>query len=191
MNETKWSETVLLVDADYVDKVAFNLIVNFERMLERRIPQADLARWLECAALDGGLRPDARQSVQVVLLHKEQEMRNFAPSRFTQLDGQAFAGELGEFMISCVQVEDMVTMDSLFIDSLQVVSNAEEVRRLVLVPDADQLYNKVKEGLRHATADKQTTVLSMQPLAGGPFRQEMLGYSLMAALGISASEIPH
>ena len=54
-NET-WTHHVILVDADYVDKVAFNLIVNFERMLGRRIPQADMARWLECVALDGGMR---------------------------------------------------------------------------------------------------------------------------------------
>ena len=33
MEKTKWSENVILVDADYVDAVAFNLIVNFERML--------------------------------------------------------------------------------------------------------------------------------------------------------------
>ena len=59
MNNTKWSEIVILVDAEYVDKVAFDLIVNFERMLGRRIPQADMAQWLECIALDGGLRPTA------------------------------------------------------------------------------------------------------------------------------------
>ena len=51
-----WSENVIIVDADYVDNVAFNLIVNFERIIGRRIPQADLARWLVCIALDGGLR---------------------------------------------------------------------------------------------------------------------------------------
>ena len=37
LQEAKWSENVILVDADYVDRVAFNLIVNFERMLGRRI----------------------------------------------------------------------------------------------------------------------------------------------------------
>ena len=57
MKQQEWSKHVILVDADYVDKVAFDLIVNFERMLERRIPQADMARWLECVALDGGVRP--------------------------------------------------------------------------------------------------------------------------------------
>ena len=54
--KNNWSENVIVVDADYVDNVAFNLIVNFERIIGRRIPQADLARWLDCIALDGGVR---------------------------------------------------------------------------------------------------------------------------------------
>ena len=41
------SKNVILVDADYVDKVVFELTVNFERMIGRRIPQADMARWID------------------------------------------------------------------------------------------------------------------------------------------------
>jgi hypothetical protein len=36
---------------------------------------------------------------------------------------------------------------------------------------------------------KRITVFAMQPLQGGNFRQEILGYSLMNALGIKADEI--
>ena len=74
MQENRWneslaqgrlqSENVILVDADYVDKVAFNLIVNFERMIGRRIPQADMAKWIDCIALDGGIR-EGEQETQV------------------------------------------------------------------------------------------------------------------------------
>ena len=193
-NRDKWCENVILVDADYVDKVAFDLIVNFERMLGRRIPQGDMARWLECVALDGGLRPQTsdtihQTSIQVVLLHKQAQMQNFQPVVFADLDGKAFTGPLGEFMVSCVQVEEMVTMDDLFIDSMQVISNAAEVRRLIVVPNAEQLYNKVREGLRHADDEKRITVLAMQPMEGGNFRQEILGYSLMVALGIRGEEL--
>ena len=53
MQKEKFKEAVILVDADYVDRVAFDLTVNFERMLMRRIPRADLAQWLVCVALDG------------------------------------------------------------------------------------------------------------------------------------------
>ena len=200
MNNTKWSETVILVDTEYVDKVAFDLTVNFERMLGRRIPQADIAQWLECIALDGGLRPIDRgeklevsgeRTVQVVLLHdkKQQQLNNFLPSKFADLDGKAFSGQLGEFLISCVQVEEMVTKDDLYIDSLQIIANAAEVKRLMVVADSDRIYNKVREALRQADPDKHITVFTMQPMTSGTFRQELLGYSLMAALGIKSAEL--
>ena len=196
MNNTKWSEIVILVDAEYVDKVAFDLIVNFERMLGRRIPQADMAQWLECIALDGGLRPQpsdtsSQTSIQVVLIHDKghQQMDNFLPGKFADLDGKAFSGQLGEFLISCVQVEEMVTKDDLYIDSLQIIANAAEVKRLMVVADSDRIYNKVREALRKADPDKHITVFAMQPMTNGNFRQEILGYSLMAALGIKAEEI--
>lgn len=196
MNNTKWSEIVILVDAEYVDKVAFDLIVNFERMLGRRIPQADMAQWLECIALDGGLRPQpsdtsSQTSIQVVLIHDKghQQMDNFLPGKFADLDGKAFSGQLGEFLISCVQVEEMVTKDDLYIDSLQIIANAAEVKRLMVVADSDRIYNKVREALRKADPDKHITVFAMQPMTIGNFRQEILGYSLMAALGIKSAEL--
>ena len=167
MKEQEWSENVILVDADYVDKVVFDLTVNFERMIGRQIPKADMAQWL----------------------HKHQQMENFVPGAFDELDGKAFAGPLGEFLISCVKVEDLTTMDDLFVDSMQVISNAAEVKRLIVVPDAEHIYNKVREGLRHADHEKRITVLTMQPMQGGNFKQEILGYSLMAALGIRGDEI--
>lgn len=197
MKNTKWCENVILVDADYIDKVAFDLIVNFERMIGRRIPQADTARWIECIALDGGIRPKERheenlsQTTKVVLLHSKSkgQMENFTPGAFSELDGKAFQSELGEMQISCVPVEELTTMSDLFIDSLQVISNAAEVKRLMVVPDAEAIYNKVREALRHANPDQHITVFAMQPLEGGQFRQEILGYSLMAALGIKSEEI--
>ena len=196
MNNTKWSEIVILVDAEYVDKVAFDLIVNFERMLGRRIPQADMAQWLECIALDGGLRPQpsdtsSQTSIQVVLIHDKghQQMDNFLPGKFADLDGKAFSGQLGEFLISCVQVEEMVTKDDLYTDSLQIIANAAEVKRLMVVADSDRIYNKVREALRKADPDKHITVFAMQPMTNGNFRQEILGYSLMAALGIKSAEL--
>ena len=196
MNNTKWSEIVILVDAEYVDKVAFDLIVNFERMLGRRIPQAGMAQWLECITLDGGLRPQpsdtsSQTSIQVVLIHDKghQQMDNFLPGKFADLDGKAFSGQLGEFLISCVQVEEMVTKDDLYIDSLQIIANAAEVKRLMVVADSDRIYNKVREALRKADPDKHITVFAMQPMTSGNFRQEILGYSLMAALGIKSAEL--
>ena len=116
-------------------------------------------------------------------------MENFNPGIPEELDGKAFKGRLGEILISCVKVENLTTMDDLFVDSMQIIANAKEVKRLIVVPNAEQIYNKVREGLRHADNEKHITVLSMQPMEGGNFRQEILGYSLMAALGIRSEEL--
>lgn len=192
MNEIKWSENVILVDADYVDKVAFDLTVNFERMIGRRIPKADIARWIDCVALDGGIR-DGQHEVQVVLIHSKQKtaMENFVPARFDdELNGKAFKDQLGEFTLSAYPVEEMVSSEDFFLDVLQLICQQKEVRRLMVVPDAEQLYNKVRDVLQRADdPDRHVTIFAMQPMPGGQFRQEILGYSLMAALGIKADEI--
>ena len=82
-NNIKWSENVIIADADYIDKVAFDLIVNFERMINRRIQPADMAQWAVCIALDGGLR-EGEHETQLVLIHSQQSkaMQNFRPSDY-------------------------------------------------------------------------------------------------------------
>ena len=190
--EGKWSENVILVDGDYVDKVAFNLIVNFERMLERRIPPADMARWIDCIALDGGLRTGEHHT-QVVFLHSKGKVQldNFVPAHFEkELHNQAFQDHLGEFVINSYPVEELVTAEDFFLDILQVIGAQKEVKRIMVIPDAEHIYNKVKDVLQRIDdEEKHITVFTMQPMAGGPFRQEILGYSLMNALGIKGSEL--
>ena len=195
IQEVKWSENVILVDGDYVDQVAFNLIVNFERMLERRIPKADMARWLECVALDGGLRPDSSAgNTQVILVHSKEKLllENFTPGDYEQeLNGKAFEGQLGEFVLNAYPVENVADAHNLFVEALQLVAAQKEVKRLMVIPNAEDadIYNKVREALRSVDEEKHVTVFAMQPMTGGNFRQEILGYSLMAALGIKAEEI--
>ena len=192
IQETRWSENVILVDADYVDKVAFNLIVNFERMLGRRIPQADIARWIDCVALDGGIR-EGEHETQVVLIHQKGKLglENFVPSAYKELDGKAFKDHLGEFAINAYPIEQIAGED-FFTEVLELVTAQKEVKRVMVIPNLEEetIYNKVREALRQVDdEEKRVTLFAMQPLTGGNYRQEILGYSLMAALGIRADEI--
>lgn len=185
------NKNIIIADADFVDKVAFDLIVNFERILGRRIPQADLAKWAECIALDGGLREGSHQTT-VVLVHdrESRKMKNFAPCSYAdELEGQAFQGNMGEFVFSTPSSEDIVSKSDLFLDTLQLACQQSEVERVMVIPD-EQQYPMVRDALRKSdTDDKHITVFSMQPMPGGSFRQEILGYSLMAALGIRGEEL--
>lgn len=194
LKSSKWSENVIIADADYVDNVAFNLIVNFERMIGRRIQQADTAKWIDCIALDGGLREGDHQT-QVVLIHGKgkKQMDNFQPSNYEQdLNGKAFKDNLGEFIVSSFPAEDVVGYEDFFVDVVQTVCNQKDVRRVMIVPNGEQgdMYERVRETLKYVDDDtKRITVFAMQPMRGGNFRQEILGYSLMNAMGIKADEI--
>ena len=195
-NQIKWSENVIIADADYIDRVAFDLTVNFERMINRRIQPADMAQWAVCIALDGGLR-EGDHETQVVLIHdkKSVAMKNFRPSHYEKdLNAQAFKdGKLGEFVISSYSTEDnLVGKDDFLVDVARTVCNAKEVKRVMIIPNSEDgdAYDQLRDILRKLDDDeKRITLFAMQPMPGGNFRQEILGYSLMNALGISASEL--
>lgn len=194
-NQGKWKENVILVDADYVDSVAFNLIVNFERMLGRPIPMADMSLWVDCVALDGGLAPGENET-QVVLIHSKDKERleNIAPSDFAdELTGRAFKDHVGEFIFDAYPVEeDIVDFDDFYVDALHLITSQKEVKRVMVIPNAENapLYNKVRALLNSLEDDdKHITLFAMRPMPGGRFQQQILGYSLMVALGISGDEI--
>ena len=193
LTKANWSENVIIVDADYVDRVAFDLIVNFERMIGRRIHKADLAKWIDCVALDGGLR-EGEHDTQVVLIHdkKQAALDNFVPANYDdELNGKAFKDHLGEFTVSSFPVEDITTATDFFLDTVAMVCAQKEVKRVMVIPDAENraLYADLRHTLQRVDDEKRITVFAMQPMEGGNFRQEILGYSLMNALGIRAEEL--
>ena len=195
-NNIKWSENVIIADADYIDKVAFDLTVNFERMINRRIQPADMAQWAVCIALDGGLR-EGEHETQVVLIHdkKSLAMKNFRPSNYEKdLNVQAFKDDkLGEFIFASYPTEEkMVGKDEFLVEVARTVCNTKEVKRVMVIPNSEDgdAYDQLRDMLRKVEDDdKRITLFAMQPMPGGNFRQEILGYSLMNALGISAKEI--
>lgn len=185
-----WCENVLLVDADYLDRTAFDLIVNFERMINRPLPPADLCRWVDCVALDSGMQP-GEQATQVIFLHAKDKtaLEHFRPSLFgTELDGVAFRDNLGEFVFQSFPVEEIVKGDTFFLQSLEMLTVASEVKRIMVVADMDS-YGDAVRNIAAKAEDKDITLFAMQPLAGRGFSQEILGYSLMSALGIRGDEL--
>lgn len=194
-DKIKWSENIIIADGDYIDYVAFDLIVNFERMLNRKIPTANFSQWAVNIALDGKLKPGNNET-QVVLLHDKEKaiLENFTPSSYeADLNNKAFKDEFfGEFLVnSIVTGEENTSKEAVLSDLLQMLTTHEEVHRIMIIPNAEDTvtYNEVKKILEKVDDDeKRITVFTMQPMVGGNFRQEILGYSLMNAMGIKAEE---
>lgn len=195
-SNVKLSENIILADADYIDYVAFQLSVQFERMIGRRIGKADLSQWAVNIALDGGLREDGKShETQLVLVHEKHASRlnNFNPSTFeTELNGQAFNDKnLGEFLVNSYAAGDTFGKDDYILDTISLILEHDEVKRLMVIPNGEEgsIYDDIARSLRNAPEDKYITLFAMQPMPGGNFRQEILGYSLMNALGIRGEEI--
>lgn len=183
------SKNVILVDTDYIDKVAFDFTVNFERMLMRRVPKADLALWLDCISLDGGLEP-GENDIQVIFIHNGKEIKNFTPSDIAnEIDGKAFKDNLGEFSMEAYEVATSVTTkgDQLA-ETLQVLADAENVENILVVPDIEEYGDKVKKVLSK-NKKKQVVLFAIQPQTGLGFSQQQLGFSVVHALGIRSEEL--
>lgn len=191
METTKWSEHVILVQADYLDRVAFDLTVNYERMLNRPIPKADLAHWLVCAALDGGVTPGANE-LQVVLIHSKEkkQLDNFLPASFDkELDGKGFDDpHLGTFSISSLKIENLVSGADFFTQAFETLVDAKEVKNLIVVPDTDTSVFDLLAILERTDGEKNVTLLTMEPSSSRRIHTEILGYSLTSALGVRGDE---
>ena len=75
---------------------------------------------------------------------------------------------------------------------MKTLLHHDEVKRVMLIPDSETgtAYDRLRQLLRHTDDDtKRITLFAMEPMPGGNFRQELLGYSLMSALGIKSEEI--
>lgn len=193
MEQTKWNEHVILIDADYADLVASNLKKDFESMLHRPIPEADVALWIVCMALDGGLKA-GKNDVNVILIHSKEKksFSHFMPADFQkELDGKSFDDpQLGTFSLSSLQIENLVSGEDFFVQAFETLSDAKEIKNLIVVANWEQYGYKLLPVWKKAK-EKELLLLTMTPVGDQHVRQDLLGYSLMHAMGIRGEEFNH
>lgn len=195
MNEesnTAWKKNVVLIDATFLDTITFRFTVQLERMLERAMPKLEVARWLDYVSLDGGLRPGPNQIQALFVYDKDHpQLVNIVPSNLqSELDGQAFNDNLGEFSLATFPVEEeVVTRGTLMAQSAGILLTSEKVEHLMIVADLHEYGTSLRTVLRDVHG-KQVTLFTLEPATGFHCNQEMLSYSLMAALGVKGEELP-
>ncbi|MBQ8099090.1 MAG: hypothetical protein IJ244_06165 [Bacteroidaceae bacterium] len=188
-----WEKNILLIDADYADRLVFDISVQLERMLERRMPKVDLTHWIDYLALDGGLRP-GKNSTQVLFIYEKQKalLDNLLPASLPdELNGRSFSDNLGEFLCAASPVEEeVVNKGELYAQNLEVLLKSKDTERILLLPDVESYGGALKTVLQQADREKDILLFASMPLSGFMCRQEIVTYSLMAALGVSSDELP-
>lgn len=187
-----FASDVILIDAAFWDRVGGDMAAHFAPLVGRELPKADLAVLLECLALDAGLEP-GQHEIQVIFVYDAAHVRMgfCAPSDLEkEIHGMAFQSRLGEFSLYAFQTSGMARREDLFGESLQLLTESKDARRVMLVPDEGEYGFAVAE-LAEKMKDKESvTVFGMNPPTHGcSYRFEMLGFAVLQSLGIRAEEL--
>ncbi len=183
---------VLLIDADYLDRVATDLRIHFSSIIGRELPAADISILLECLSLDAGITA-SNSRVQVVFLYEEthQALNSCKPSLLpTELNEMAFKGKFSEFTLSSFATNELVSKEKLFREMFQVIANDAGVKQMLIVPDEQKYLTNLLSEIEQIAVEKSIVLFGMNPSEEvSKTRFELLGFSILQALGIQPSEL--
>lgn len=177
---------MILVDAGALNHAAFDIAVNFERMLNRPLPAMDVAKWLHAAACDGRFAVN-NEEIRALFLrekrHGDFRSLNFANAP-TGNNGFDYAG-----MHYRLEIEDCEGgVGHAFVETLnKLLDEDKELETMVCLPGED--IAQYVGGILGRAPGVRSTLLAMDNVHGGGFAQEYLSSSISYALGVTDGEI--
>ena len=189
--QIKLSETVVLIDAAFLNFVITDIKNYFEKTLQRSLQEIDLSMLTTYLTLDAGIA-EGKNEVQFLFVY-DKESGNLAhcqPSDLEkELNGVAFQSPYGEYSFASVPSEGMVSREELFLDLVAIVSDSADVKRMIVVSFNEEYGKKVTDAL-HEVKGKEIIQFRMnEPEASVEYKWDMLAFPVMQALGIRADEL--
>ena len=192
------AENVILVDVAYFNDVVKSLKKYFELQLGRSLQDMYVEEWASYLALDSGIR-DKDNRIEVLFVHDGQTntLLHCDPADLSKdLNGVGFTNQLGELTFTSVSSEGLVSRENLYLDLLTIALNSADVKRLMLVPSIDDYGDKLRgildESLKESVQERSKDVFLFnmdEPACPLACKWDLLGYSMMRALGIKAEEL--
>ena len=118
--QIKLSETVVLIDAAFLNFVITDMKGYFEETLRRSLQDIDLSMLTTYLTLDAGIT-EGKNEVQFLFVYDEEsdQLVYCHPSDLVkELNGVAFQSPYGEYSFASVPSEGMVSREDLFLDNL-------------------------------------------------------------------------
>lgn len=189
--QIKLAETVVLIDAAFLNFVITDIKGYFETTLHRPLQEIDISILTTYLTLDAGIT-EGNNEIQFFFVYDKESARlqHCQPSDLQkELNGVAFQSPYGEYSFASVPSEGMVSREDLFLDLLSIVSDSSDVKRMVVISFNEEYGKKVTDVL-HEVKGKEIIQFRMdEPATPVNYKWEMLAFPLMQALGIKAEEL--
>lgn len=189
--QIKLSETVVLIDAAFLNFVITDIKGYFEETLRRSLQEIDLSILTTYLTLDAGIT-EGKNEVQFLFVYDKESscLQHCQPSNLQEeLNGVAFQSPYGEYSFASVPSEGMVSREDLFLDLLSIVSDSADVKRMIVISFNEEYGKKVIDVL-HEVKGKEIIQFRMnEPEVPLAYKWDMLAFPVMQALGIKAEEL--
>ena len=189
--QIKLSETVVLIDAAFLNFVITDMKGYFEETLRRSLQDIDLSMLTTYLTLDAGIT-EGKNEVQFLFVYDEEsdQLVYCHPSDLVkELNGVAFQSTYGGYSVASVTSEGMVSREDLFLDLLSIVADSADVKRMIVVSFNEEYGKKVSDAL-HEVKGKEIIQFRMnEPEVQVEYKWDMLAFPVMQALGIRAEEL--
>ena len=185
--QIKLSETVVLIDAAFLNFVITDIKNYFEKTLQRSLQEIDLSLFTSYLTLDEG-----KNEVQFLFVYDKESrhLQHCQPSDLQEeLNGVAFQSPYGEFSFAGVPSEGMVSREDLFMDLLSVVSDSADVKRMIVVSFNEEYGKKVTDVLQGLKGKEVMQFRMNEPEIPVNYKWDMLAFPVMHSLGIRAEEL--
>lgn len=189
--QIKLSETVVLIDAAFLNFVITDMKGYFEKTLQRSLQEIDLSILTTYLTLDAGIT-EGKNEVQFLFVYDKASNRLVycQPSDLSQeLNGVAFQSQYGEYSFASVPSEGMVSREDLFLDLLSIVSDSADVKKMIVVSFNEEYGKRVTDALRVVKGKEIIQFRMNEPESPVEYKWEMLAFPVMQALGIKAEEL--
>lgn len=191
-DKIKFAETVVLIDAAFLNFVVTDMKRHFESSLQRPLQDIDVRLLTSYIMLDTGITQGEHTTQFVFVYDKASSVlaHHIEPSDLkTDLSGVAFDNLFGEFAFDSVPTEGMVTREELYLDLLALIIESADVKKLVVISFNEEYGDKVSAALSKVK-DKEVIQFRMyEPEETVAYRWEMLPFPIMQALGIKSEEL--
>lgn len=196
MNEkprVKLAETVVLVDAAFLNFVIADIKKYFEATLHRPLQEVDISMLTTYFTLDAGIK-EGNNEILFLFIYDEESacLQHCYPADLQkELNGVAFQNSYGEYTFASVPSEGMVSREDLFLDLLSIVADTADVKRMIIISSDEEYGEKVVDALQKVEGKEIIQFRMDEPATAVNYKWEMLAFPLMQALGIKAEELPN